>query len=371
MTAPYSLPPAVGSRMVAGVNGLDMHILEAGDPGHPLILLLHGFPELAYSWRNQIGPLAAAGFHVVAPDQRGYGRTTGEDRSRLEQFRILNLVRDAMMLVSALGHAQVHCVVGHDFGSPVAAWAALARPDIFRRVMLMSAPFPGTAPWPPPAAAGQTETPAPRAAPDWIAGLAALGRKHYQLYYSTDDAAAEMDAPAQGLAAFLSAYYHVKSGDWPENRPFALSGWTADALAKLPEYYVMPLELGMAATVAPHAPGVRPAWLPDDALAVYTAEYGRTGFGGGLLWYRAISCGRFQADFDLFAGRRIEGPAMFLAGERDWGIHQNPGALEAMRARAGADWRGTELIPGAGHWVQQEQADAVTGRLRAFLRETG
>lgn len=362
MVAPYPLPAGVRSRMVAGVNGLDMHVLEAGDPSHPLVLLLHGFPELAYSWRHQLAPIAAAGFHVVAPDQRGYGRTTGEDRTRLEQFRILHLVRDAMALVGALGHSDVHMLVGHDFGSPVAAWAALARPDIFRRVVLMSAPFPGTAPWPPPATRGGA---------DWVEPLAKLKRKHYQLYYSTDAAAAEMDAPAQGLAAFLSAYYHVKSGDWDGNRPFPLKGWTADELAKLPEYYVMPLELGMAATVAPHAPARQPYWLPEDALAVYAGEYGRTGFGGGLLWYRAISCERFQADFDLFAGRRIEGPALFLAGNRDWGIHQNPGALEAMGKRAGADWRGTELIPGAGHWVQQERADAVTDRLLAFLRETG
>jgi pimeloyl-ACP methyl ester carboxylesterase len=357
--------------MIPAVNGLDMHILEGGDPAHPLVLLLHGFPELAYSWRHQIAPVAAAGFHVVAPDQRGYGRTTGEDRSRLEQFRILHLVRDAMALVGALGHSNVHMVVGHDFGSPVAAWAALARPDIFRRVVLMSAPFPGTAPWPPPAAAGKTGTAPARGGADWVGDLAKLGRKHYQLYYSTDAAAAEMDAPEQGMAAFLSAYYHVKSGDWAGNRPFALSGWTADELAKLPDYYVMPKDLGMAATVAPHSPAVQPDWLPQEALAVYAGEYGRTGFGGGLLWYRAISCGRFQADFDLFAGRRIEGPALFLAGDRDWGIHQNPGALDAMAARAGADWRGTELIPGAGHWVQQERPEAVTARLVAFATEQG
>jgi pimeloyl-ACP methyl ester carboxylesterase len=362
MTAPYPLPAGVRSRLVPGVNGLSMHVLEAGDPAHPLILLLHGFPELGYSWRHQIGALAAAGFHVVAPDQRGYGRTTGEDRSRLEQFRILNLVVDAMALVAALGHSGVHLLVGHDFGSPVAAWAALARPDLFRRVVLMSAPFPGAAPWPP----GP-----PRGAPDWVSGLEALGRKHYQLYYATDAAAAEMDAPVQGLRAFLSAYYHVKSGDWAGNRPFPLAGWTADELAKLPEYYVMPLDLGMAATVAPHVPAALPGWMPDAALAVYAGEYGRTGFGGGLLWYRAISSGRYSADFDLFAGRRIEAPALFLAGERDWGIHQNPGALAAMGARAGADWRGTELIPGAGHWVQQERAAEVTARLLLFLRETG
>src|SRR4029077_11882845 len=129
-------------------NGLRMHILEAGFevPGRPLVLLLHGFPELAYSWRKIIVPLAEAGFHVVAPDQRGYGRTTGWDADYdgdLTSFRLLNLARDVLELVFALGHNTVAAVVGHDFGSPVAAWCALVRPDVFRRVVLMSAPFAG------------------------------------------------------------------------------------------------------------------------------------------------------------------------------------------------------------------------------------
>ena len=354
----YPLPPGVTARTIPDVNGLAMHVLEAGTPGAPLVLLLHGFPELCYSWRHQMQPLAAAGYHVVAPDQRGYGLTTGEDRQKLDQFRILNLVRDAMGLVSALGARAAAAVVGHDFGSPVAAWAALARPDIFRSCVLLSAPFPGTPPWPLPAA---------RTGADWHRDLAALGRKHYQWYYATDAAAAEMDRPTQGLPAFLRAYYHVKSGDWAGNRPFALAGWTADELAKLPEYYVMPLDRGMAETVAPHDPAQASAWLTDADLAVYADAYRRTGFGGGLLWYRAITSGLFQADFELFAGRRIEVPAMFLAGDRDWGIHQNPGALEAMGQRAGADWRGTTLVPGAGHWVQQEQPGQVTGLLMDFL----
>lgn len=354
----YPLPPGVRTRQIDGINGLSMQVLEAGVPGEPLILLLHGFPELSYSWRHQIAPLAAAGYHVVAPDQRGYGLTTGEDRAQLQQFRILNLVRDQMGLVSALGAREVACVVGHDFGSPVAGWAALWRPDIFRSCVLLSAPFPGTPPWPLAARGGA----------DWQAGLTALGRKHYQWYYSTDAAAAEMDAPPEGLLAFLRAYYHVKSGDWAANRPFALAGWTADELAKLPDYYVMPLDKGMAETVRPHHPGKAADWLPDADMQVYADAYGRTGFGAGLLWYRAISSGRYQADFELFAGRRIAGPAMFIAGDRDWGIHQNPGALEAMGVRAGADWRGTVLVPGAGHWVQQEKPGEVTELLLGFLR---
>ena len=138
------LPPGIRSRFVKDVNGLRMHILEAGvearsekSGARPLVLLLHGFPELAYSWRKVMLPLAAAGFHVVAPDQRGYGRTTGGDRSfdgEVASFRMLNLVRDVMGLISALGYRSVHAVVGHDAGSLVAAWSSLIRPDVFRSV---------------------------------------------------------------------------------------------------------------------------------------------------------------------------------------------------------------------------------------------
>src|SRR5207253_1901632 len=142
------LPSGVRSRFLDGINGLRVHVLEAGfeSTGRPCVVLLHGFPELAYSWRKVMPALAAAGFHVVAPDQRGYGRTTGWDADYdgdLGSFRLLNLARDALGLVSALGKRSVAAVVGHDFGSPVAAWCALVRPDVFRSVVLMSAPFAG------------------------------------------------------------------------------------------------------------------------------------------------------------------------------------------------------------------------------------
>lgn len=178
------LPAGIRSRHVDDVNGLRMHILEAGfeATGRPCLLLLHGFPELAYSWRKVMLPLAAAGYHVVAPDQRGYGRTTGwDDRydGDLGSFRLLNLGRDILGLVSALGYRSVEAVIGHDFGSPVAAYCALARPDVFRAVALMSSPFGGT-----PALPFDTanESPAPRAATNIHDDLAALDRprKHYQ-----------------------------------------------------------------------------------------------------------------------------------------------------------------------------------------------
>src|SRR5438552_7079309 len=135
------LPDGVRARFIDGINGLRLHILEAGfeTPGRPLVLLLHGFPELAYSWRKIIAPLAEAGFHVVAPDQRGYGRTTGWDPDYdgdLASFRMLNLARDMLGLVAALGHAAAAAVVGHYFGASVAARCALTLPAVFRPVGL-------------------------------------------------------------------------------------------------------------------------------------------------------------------------------------------------------------------------------------------
>src|SRR6202048_30641 len=192
-----TLAPGIRSRFARNINGLDMHVLEAGfeAEGRPLILLLHGFPELAYSWRKVMLPLAAAGFHVVAPDQRGYGRTTGWDADYdgdLGSFRILNAVRDAFGLVSALGYRDVKLVAGHDFGASVAAWCALVRPDVFRSLALMSAPFAG-----PPALPFDTaDTPSQPKPPEISIHdeLAKLDRprKHYQWYYSTRPANADM-----------------------------------------------------------------------------------------------------------------------------------------------------------------------------------
>ena len=147
-TVPAMLPPGIRSRLLNDINGIRMHILEAGfeTPGRPAVLLLHGFPELAYSWRKVMGPIAAAGFHVFAPDVRGYGRTSGADvkyTDDLRPFGTVNKIRDMLALVSALGYRSVAAVIGHDQGSPLAGWCALARPDVFRSVVMMSAPFGG------------------------------------------------------------------------------------------------------------------------------------------------------------------------------------------------------------------------------------
>jgi len=373
---PSILPTGIRSRFVGGINGLRMHILEAGfeQPGRPCVLMLHGFPELSWSWRKIMVPLAQAGFHVVAPDQRGYGRTTGWDPDYdgdLQSYRILNLVRDTMGLVAALGYRSVAGVVGHDFGASVAAWAALVRPDVFKSVALMSAPFAG-----PPTLPFDTDrnpaTPAPAA--DIHADLARLDRprKHYQWYYSTRPANADMHQCPQGVHDFLRAYFHHKSADWAGNQPFRLASWTAAELARMPTYYIMDLHQTMAQTVAAEMPTAAEVaacqWLPDAELRVYSTEYQRTGFQGGLQWYRCRTGQVGLLEQQVFAGRTIDVPSLFIAGRADWGVYQAPGNFERMQEAICTRMAGCHLIEGAGHWVQQEQPARVTDLLLDFLR---
>lgn len=367
MTAlpPLPLPDGVRSRMLPGVNGLDVHVLEAGEAGRPAILLLHGFPEIAYSWRKVMVPLAELGFHVIAPDQRGYGRTTGWSDAYdqdLFTFRMTNLVRDALGVLRRMGHEEAAHVLGHDFGAAVAGWAGLLRPDVFRTVTVMSAPF-----VPPPPVAVSAPEPAET---DIASALAALERprKHYQHYYSTPAANPDMTTAPEGLAAFIRAYFHMKGAGWHENRPHKLAGWTAEALAGMPTYYVMDLQHTMPEAVAVAQAAAADAWLSDAELAVYAGEYGRTGFQGGLNWYRCRYVPAYVREQAVFGGLKIQAPMAFIAGAQDWGVRQTPGALEAMEARASADWRGAHLIEGAGHWVQQEQPEAVFAAFREAMR---
>ena len=369
------LPPGIRSRFVDDINGLRLHVLEAGfeSTGRPCVLLLHGFPELAYSWRKVMPVLAAAGYHVLAPDQRGYGRTTGWEAGYdgdLRPFRLLNLVRDALGLISAFGYRHVEAVVGHDFGSSVAAWCALVRPDVFRKVALMSAPFAG----PPPLPFDTAGRPAAAAVDDPIhRDLAGLPRprEHYQWYYSRREANADMQHAPQGVHDFLRGYYHHKSADWAGNTPLPLQAWTASELAKLPTYYVMDLGRTMAETVAAEMPSAQQiaanGWLPERELAFYAGEYARTGFQGGLQWYRCGTSGAFTAEQQTWSGRTIDVPSCFISGRQDWGIYQRPGAIEAMQSTACTDLRGVHLIDGAGHWVQQEQPVEVSRLLLSFI----
>ena len=349
---------------------LNMHVLEAGSQSNPCVLLLHGFPELAFSWRHQLTALANAGFHVIAPDQRGYGDTVGGDdrfEGDWQASGMLNLVDDALALLEAMGISEVKAVVGHDFGSPVSAWCAMTRPDVFRSVVMMSAPFSG-----PPDAVHWAST--HQTLLEEVASLAALDppRQHYQWYYASAQANQDMWHSAQGLSAFLRAYYHVKSADWVANQPHPLKAWQAEELAKLPHYYVMPNGQTMAQAVAAHAPSEENVahceWLTDDDLAVYVAAYQARGFQGGLQWYRcATSLSQFET-MSRYGGQTIDVPSAYIAGAADWGVYQFPGALEKMKAQACKDMRFINLIPNAGHWVQQEQPAAVNQLLIGFLR---
>ncbi len=268
------LLPGIRSRFVDNTNGLNMHILEAGFTeanDRPCILLLHGFPELAYSWRKIMLPIAQAGFHVIAPDQRGYGQTTGwssDYNGNLQPFRFTNLVTDILGLLGVLGIKTVHSVIGHDFGSPVASYCALIRPDIFKSVALMSAPFAGSAS----VLFGSNGSQA--TGPDIHEQLTALPRprKHYQWYYSTSEANDNMKNCPQGVHDFMRAYYHHKSADWAGNTPAPLSGWTAEAVAEMPTYYIMDADQGMSETVAQEMPSSEEIalceWLTEEELQV-------------------------------------------------------------------------------------------------------
>lgn len=374
-----ALPAGIRSRFVDNSNGLVVHVLEAGFEVkcRPCVLLLHGFPELAYSWRRVMPSLAAAGYHVLAPDQRGYGRTLGGDPNYdgdVGLSRLPNLVRDTLGLLAALGYRSVEAVVGHDFGAPVAAWCALVRPDVFRSLVLLSAPFAG----PPALPFNQRNDVPPGTSAALRPGtsiekeLAALDppRKHYQWYYSTRAANDDMQHCPQGIHAFLRGYYHFKSADWKQNQPFPLKSWTAEEAAKLPRYYIMDLDKGMAETVAENAPSAAEIaackWLPDAELRVYSDEFMRTGFQGGLQWYRCFTDPKFRPELEIYSGRTVDVPSCFIAGKSDWGVYQSPGALESMTT-ACSRFEGVHLVDGAGHWVQQEQAETVTALIEQFL----
>jgi len=247
------------------------------------------------------------------------------------------------------------------------------RPDVVRAVALMSAPFAGP-PALPFATAGappREERQSPRSIHDDLAALDPP-RKHYHWYYATRQANSDMMGCSQGIHAFLRAYYHHKSADWRANRPHRLESWSAGELAKLPTYYVMELDKDMPATVAPHMPS--PAeiaactWLTEAELSLYAAEYARNGFQGGLQWYRTRTSGLFDAEQEVFSGRTIDQPSCFIAGESDWGVYQSPGAFERMQSRACTRMLVCHLVEGAGHWVQQEQPEAVVHLLVDFLR---
>ena len=391
------LSDEITSRFLA-VRDLNVHILEAGERNAPLILLLHGFPELSYSWRDIIVPLANQGYHVVAPDGRGFGPTKprnpevpGGNRpvvfeNDIAPYRTLNLVHDVVALISALGYTSVACIVGHDFGSTLTGYCAVVRPDLFRSVVLMSAPFAG-APALPFATDSDPDGPGAHPTPPWVldqlvdAALALVDppRKHYTHYFSGPTADADIMGAPQGLHAFLRSYFHMKSADWEANDPQPLPLPPNPAsLAVLPPYYVMPRGATMADVTRDGAPSPEEVqaksvkWLPDDALGVYVSEYQRTRFQGPLNKYRGLISESTAEELRLFSGKKVEVPAMYLSGRKDWGVYQLPGALDRMRTEVFTKMTEEDvvLVDGAGHWVQQERPGDVIAHIQRFLAKS-
>jgi pimeloyl-ACP methyl ester carboxylesterase len=371
-----TLPAGIRSRLIDNGNGTNMHMLEAGfeEPGRPCVVLLHGFPELAYTWRKQLLPLAQAGFHAIAPDMRGYGRSSGTDvkfDDDILPFSLLNHVSDTLGLVRALGIGKVAAVVGHDWGSPMAAWCALVRPDVFRSVVLMSTPFGGA-----PELAFNTANRSRGSSNevDIQQALAALSppRKHYWWYCAGREANENLWHAPQGVHDLLRANFHFKSADWKGNKPFPLNSWTASELAKMPRYYIMDLSKGMAETVAAEMPTdaqiTACKWLTEPELRVYSTEYQRTGFQAGLQSYRVLLDSLYEGELNAFSGRTIDVPCLFIAGASEWGPYQTPGALQAMRSGACTKFRGAHFVAGAGHWPAEEQPEKVNALLIEFLR---
>jgi pimeloyl-ACP methyl ester carboxylesterase len=313
-------------------NGIRMHVAEAGDG--PLVVLCHGFPESWYSWRHQLVALAEAGYHAVAPDMRGYGQT--DQPEAIEAYTLLHLVGDVVGLLDALGVATA-VVVGHDWGAPVAWHAALLRPDRFRAVIGLSVPFI-------PRRASRPTTTMPRT-DDAI---------FYQLYFQEPGVAeAELGRdPRETLRRVLFG----GSGD-ARRDPLAPGSGGVGMVRRDAGF------LGRR-----EAPATLPAWLTEADVDFYAREFTRTGFRGGLNWYRNI-----DRNWELLApwtGAKVTVPALFMAGDRDLvlafrGMDQLLPALKQFVP----ELRQTIILPGCGHWTQQERPAEVNAAMLAFLGE--
>ncbi|RLV04547.1 epoxide hydrolase [Streptomyces griseocarneus] len=312
------------------VNGVRLHIAEQGDG--PLVLLLHGFPECWYSWRHQFGPLAEAGYRVVAPDQRGYARS--ERPEDVAAYSMMHLTGDVVALIRALG-ADSAVVVGHDWGAPVAWTTARLRPDLVRGVAGLSVP----------------PTPRGRAPRPLQALRAALGDGFYQNYFQQPGIADVELArdPESTFRRFLTA----ASGDSPLTDP--------------PRPGVVPEGGGMLDLMP--EPEELPSWLSQEDIAAFAHEYagyGEQAFTGGLNWYRNI-----DYNWELlapFEGLGIEVPALFVTGDRDL-VAAFPGMDKLLPALPGLlpALHRSIVLPGCGHWTQQERPEEVNSALLEFL----
>ena len=315
-------------------NGIRMRIAEQGTG--PLVLLCHGFPELWYSWRYQMPALAAAGYHVVAPDQRGYGQTDAPND--IEAYTLLHLVGDIVGLLDALGEEQA-VIVGHDWGANVAWNAALLRPDRFRAVIAMSVPYVPRGP-----AYGPRAHVRPTAVMKQMVG----DKFFYQLYFQ-QPGRAEGELERDVRATMIQILYGL-SGDAPAEARW--SPFRSDPNASMLTGTALPTSL--------------PGWLTEADIDYYTSEYQRTGFRGGLNWYR-----NFDRNWELMAaysGAKIMQPALFLWGDRDPSLDIPGVKTRIERMQDVVPRMRQEMFAGCGHWLQQERAAATNEALIAFLR---
>ena len=320
---------AIRHRQVQ-VGEISMHVAEAG--AGPLVLFCHGFPECWYSWRHQLTALAAAGYHAVAPDMRGYGRTGAPES--IDAYTVMHLVGDMTGLVSALGEKRA-VIVGHDWGSIVAWNAALLRPDVFRAVCGMSVPF------------------LPRMPIRPLAMMKAMaGERFFYILYFQEPGKAEAELDPRAREMMRGMLYTASGSIDP---------------AKLRRAAELPKSAKFLDAMT--QPEKLPDWLREEDLEVYVAEFERTGFRGGLNWYR-----NFDRNWELlapFADRRITVPALFVGGLRD-AVVTGPelageGPAVKMLGSFCDDLRAKVLIEGAGHWNQQEAPESTNAALLEFL----
>jgi len=314
------------SHRFVKTNGIKMHIVEQGKG--QLVILCHGFPELWYSWRHQLPALAGSGFHAVAPDQRGYGQT--ESPEPIESYGILQLTGDIVGLVHALGEERA-VIVGHDWGAPVAWHCALLRPDIFHALILLSVPY----------LPGSWESIPPTDAMKQMAG----DKEFYQLYFQ-EPGKAEKELEEDVRKTMLTFLYSASGDPPPEKR------WRF--LFSKSERFI---DTGFL-------PDSLPAWLTDQDVGLFTQEFQRTGFRGGINWYRNIDRNRELTPF--LNGAKIHQPALFVAGELDGVIVMYRQPYDSLETNV-PNLKKKKLVPGAGHWIQQERPDEVNKLLIEFL----
>jgi pimeloyl-ACP methyl ester carboxylesterase len=314
-------------------NGIAVHTVSVGQG--PLVVFCHGFPESWYSWRHQLPAVAEAGYRAMALDMRGYGGTGAP--AAVDAYSMSHIVGDVVGVVAATGAEQA-VVVGHDWGAMVAWYSALMRPDVFRAVAALSVPYVPPIPALP---EGVTMNDVMRQ----VAGP----RDYYRLFFQ-QPGVAEAELEADVNRSLLSFLYTI-SGDIVADGVHT-SGWDG--------YF--PKGQSFANQLV--RPAMPPSWLTEDDRAFYVSEFSRTGFRGGLNWYRNIQA--LPAILAPFAGAAITQPALYLAGQYDVIAGNTPEAIADLPAQV-PGLRNLKVFPGAGHWLQQERADEVNAQLIAFL----